>query len=169
MASDAGTPGISDPVSGYRCGGRRRVGGHECARTGGGDRRPRRQWIAQQPIRSEGFLARKGQERLAQLAAIGCADTHDRLLRVAQPFGRNVGRSGGACGGSRRAVVARELTSCTRSLWLARRAAEWAAVKGEVVVVVAGAKHPPNSTTTRPSSGCASRRVESAMRSMRRC
>ena len=94
----------------------------------------------------EGFLARKGQERSAQLAAIAAETRTTVFYESPNRLAATLAALAEVCGGSRRAVVARELTKLHEEL---RRGslvelAEWAGtgVKGEVVVVVAGAEAP---------------------------
>lgn len=94
----------------------------------------------------EGFLARKGQERSAQLAAIAGETRTTVFYESPNRLAATLVALAEVCGGSRRAVVARELTKLHEEI---RRGslvelAEWAGtgVKGEVVVVVAGAEGP---------------------------
>ena len=94
----------------------------------------------------DGFLARKGQERSAQLAAIAAETRTTVFYESPNRLAATLAALAEVCGGSRRAVVARELTKLHEEL---RRGslvelAEWAGtgVKGEVVVVVAGAEAP---------------------------
>jgi len=92
----------------------------------------------------EGFLPRKGRERKERLARIA-AD--DRATVIYEAHGRTASTLrdlAAACGAERRAVVARELTKLheeVRRGGLAQLAdeAETLPVKGEVVIVVAGA------------------------------
>ena len=94
----------------------------------------------------EGFLARKGQERLAQLAAIAAQTRTTVFYESPNRLAATLAALAELCGGSRRAVVARELTKLHEELRRGSLAelAEWAGagVKGEVVVVVAGAEAP---------------------------
>ncbi len=145
LVSDAGTPGISDPgerlvaavaeagievttVPGAGC-------RHRCAR---------QQWIMPSGrFVFEGFLARKGRERSAQLAAIAAEPRTTVFYESPNRVAATLAALAETCGPERRAVVARELTKLHEELrrgTLAELAA-WAAagVKGEVVVVVDGA------------------------------
>ena len=92
----------------------------------------------------EGFLPRKGRERRERLARIA-AD--DRATVIYEAHGRTPGTLrdlAAACGGERRAAVARELTKLHEEIRRDTLAnlADWAEaspVKGEIVIVVAGA------------------------------
>ncbi len=92
----------------------------------------------------EGFLPRKGRERAERLARIA---TDDRATVIYEAHGRTPATLrdlATACGAGRRAVVARELTKLheeVRRGGLAELAdgAEAVPVRGEVVIVVAGA------------------------------
>ncbi len=94
----------------------------------------------------EGFLARKGQERSAQLAAIAAETRTTVFYESPNRLAATLTALAEVCGGSRRAVVARELTKLHEELRRGSLAelAKWAGtgVKGEVVVVVAGAEAP---------------------------
>lgn len=94
----------------------------------------------------EGFLARKGQERAAQLASIAGESRTTVFYESPNRVAATLAALAEACGPERRAVVARELTKLHEEL---RRGtlgelAEWAdgGVKGEVVVVVEGVAAP---------------------------
>ncbi|MEO0493402.1 MAG: 16S rRNA (cytidine(1402)-2'-O)-methyltransferase [Actinomycetota bacterium] len=147
LVSDAGTPGISDP--GERLVAAAVEAGVEVTTVPGpvaaiaaliSSGLPSGRFVF------EGFLARKGQERATQLAAIaGEARTvvfYESPNRVAA----TLAALADVCGPDRRAVVARELTKLHEELRRGSLAelAEWAAVgvKGEVVVVVEGAPAP---------------------------
>ena len=94
----------------------------------------------------EGFLARKGQERAAQLSAIAAERRTTVLYESPNRLEATLAALAETCGPDRRAVVARELTKLHEEL---RRGtlvelADWAGggVKGEIVLVIAGADAP---------------------------
>ncbi|MEM9200138.1 MAG: 16S rRNA (cytidine(1402)-2'-O)-methyltransferase [Actinomycetota bacterium] len=147
LVSDAGTPGISDP-------GERLVAAAVDAEL--------RVTTVPGPVAAiaalvssglpsgrfvfEGFLARKGRDRTAQLAAIAAETRTTVFYESPNRVAATLASLAEICGRERRAVVARELTKLHEEL---RRGpldelAAWAAggVKGEVVVIVAGADAP---------------------------
>ncbi|MEX1294817.1 MAG: 16S rRNA (cytidine(1402)-2'-O)-methyltransferase [Candidatus Limnocylindrales bacterium] len=92
----------------------------------------------------EGFLPRKGRERKERLARIAADDRATVLYEAHGRTAATLRDLADACGGERRAVVARELTKLHEEVRrgdLAGLAEEAAArpVKGEVVIVIAGA------------------------------
>ena len=144
LVSDAGTPGISDP--GERLVAAVAEAGIEVTTVPGpvaaiaalvSSGLPSGRFVF------EGFLARKGQERSAQLAAITVESRTTVFYESPNRVAATLAALAETCGPERRAVVARELTKLHEELrrgTLAELAA-WAAagVKGEVVVVVDGA------------------------------
>ncbi|MEM9521233.1 MAG: 16S rRNA (cytidine(1402)-2'-O)-methyltransferase [Actinomycetota bacterium] len=147
LVSDAGTPGISDP-------GERLVAAAVDAEL--------RVTTVPGPVAAiaalvssglpsgrfvfEGFLARKGRDRTAQLAAIAAETRTTVFYESPNRVAATLASLAEICGRERRAVVARELTKLHEEL---RRGsldelAAWAAggVKGEVVVIVDGADAP---------------------------
>ncbi|HEY5251067.1 MAG TPA: 16S rRNA (cytidine(1402)-2'-O)-methyltransferase [Acidimicrobiales bacterium] len=96
----------------------------------------------------EGFLARRGSDRRRRLEALA---TEERTTVIHEAPGRlaaTLADLAGACGGERAVVVARELTKLHEEVWrgtLAEGAQAFAVreVRGEVVVVLAGAEPPP--------------------------
>ena len=147
LVSDAGTPGISDP-------GERLVAaaievGVEITTVPGpvaaiaalvSSGLPSGRFVF------EGFLARKGQERTAQLSAIATESRTTVFYESPNRVAATLAALGEACGPERRAVVARELTKLHEELRRGSLAelAVWASagVKGEVVVVVDGVATP---------------------------
>jgi 16S rRNA (cytidine1402-2'-O)-methyltransferase len=95
----------------------------------------------------EGFLARRGTERRQRLEPLA---TEERTTVIYEAPGRlaaTLADLAGVCGGDRAVVVARELTKLHEEVWrgtLHQAAEEFAAreVRGEVVVVLAGAAAP---------------------------
>jgi 16S rRNA (cytidine1402-2'-O)-methyltransferase len=92
----------------------------------------------------EGFLPRKGRERRERLARVAADDRATVLFEAPGRTAATLGDLAEACGPSRQAAVARELTKLheeVRRGSLGQLAAEAAAtpVRGEVVIVVAGA------------------------------
>ena len=144
LVSDAGTPGISDP--GERLVAAVAEAGIEVTTVPGpvaaiaalvSSGLPSGRFVF------EGFLARKGQERSAQLAAIAVESRTTVFYESPNRVAATLVALGEACGPERRAVVARELTKLHEELRRGTLAelAVWASagVKGEVVVVVDGA------------------------------
>ena len=143
LVSDAGTPGISDP--GERLVAAVAEAGIEVTTVPGpvaaiaalvSSGLPSGRFVF------EGFLARKGQERSAQLAAIAVESRTTVFYESPNRVAATLAALAEACEPERRAVVARELTKLHEEL---RRGtldelAVWAStgVKGEVVVVVDG-------------------------------
>ncbi len=147
LVSDAGTPGISDP--GERLVAAAVEAGVDVTTVPGpvaavaalvASGLPSGRFVF------EGFLARKGHERSAQLAAIGAEPRTTVLYESPNRLAATLDALGEVCGPDRRAVVARELTKLHEELrrGTLEELAAWAAdgVKGEVVVVVAGADAP---------------------------
>jgi 16S rRNA (cytidine1402-2'-O)-methyltransferase len=92
----------------------------------------------------EGFLPRKGRERVERLARVAADDRTTVIYEAPSRTEATLRDLAGACGPDRRAAVARELTKLheeVRRGTLADLAAEAASrpVKGEVVIVLAGA------------------------------
>ncbi|MEM8708176.1 MAG: 16S rRNA (cytidine(1402)-2'-O)-methyltransferase [Actinomycetota bacterium] len=144
LVSDAGTPGISDP--GERLVAAAVDAGIEVTTVPGpvaaiaalvSSGLPAGRFVF------EGFLARKGQERSAQLASIAGEARTTVFYESPNRVAATLAALAEVCGDDRRAVVARELTKLHEELRRGTLAelADWAAegVKGEVVVVVEGA------------------------------
>ncbi|NDH84400.1 MAG: 16S rRNA (cytidine(1402)-2'-O)-methyltransferase [Actinobacteria bacterium] len=144
LVSDAGTPGISDP--GERLVAAVAEAGIEVTTVPGpvaaiaalvSSGLPSGRFVF------EGFLARKGQERSAQLEAIAVESRTTVFYESPNRVAATLAALAEACGPDRRAVIARELTKLHEELRRGTLAelALWASagVKGEVVVVVDGA------------------------------
>jgi 16S rRNA (cytidine1402-2'-O)-methyltransferase len=95
----------------------------------------------------EGFLPRRGVERRRRLEALADEERTTVILEAPGRLAATLAECAAACGPDREVVVARELTKLHEEVWrghLGEAAAEFAAreVRGEVVVVVAGAPPP---------------------------
>jgi 16S rRNA (cytidine1402-2'-O)-methyltransferase len=96
----------------------------------------------------EGFLPRKGAERRRRLAVVAAEQRTTVLLEAPGRLGATLSELAGACGGQRVVAVARELTKLHEEVWrgpLAEAADRFGRtdVRGEVVIVVAGAEPEP--------------------------
>lgn len=150
LVTDAGTPGISDP--GAQLVAEVRAAGHGVVPIPGPSAvttalsaagLPADRWVFL------GFLPRKGTERARLLARIGHEEWATVLFEAPGRLGDLLGDLAAACGGDRRAVVARELTKIHeefRSGTVAELAAAYQSgeetVRGECTVVVEGAPPP---------------------------
>jgi 16S rRNA (cytidine1402-2'-O)-methyltransferase len=95
----------------------------------------------------EGFLPRAGKERRARLASVAAETRTTVLFEAPSRVASTLGDLAAVCGEDRRVAVARELTKLHEEVWRGSLsdAATWAGsapVRGEVVVVVAGAQAP---------------------------
>lgn len=148
LVSDAGTPGISDP--GERLVAAAVEAGVDVTTVPGpvaavaalvSSGLPSGRFVF------EGFLARKGGERTTQLAAIAAESRTTVFYESPNRLAATLAALAETCGPDRRAVVARELTKLHEELrrGTLQELAEWAGdgVKGEIVVVIAGASAPP--------------------------
>ena len=95
----------------------------------------------------EGFLPRRGAERAERLAALAVETRTVVLYEAPHRVARTVADLAGACGGSRRVAVARELTKLHEEVWRgtldeAVGLDELAHPKGEYVLVLEGAPPP---------------------------
>jgi 16S rRNA (cytidine1402-2'-O)-methyltransferase len=95
----------------------------------------------------EGFLPRRGAERRRRLEALADAERTTVILEAPGRLAATLAQCATACGPEREVVVARELTKLHEEVWrgtLGEASAEFAArdVRGEVVVVLAGAPAP---------------------------
>ena len=92
----------------------------------------------------EGFLARSGRDRKAQLAALATEPRTSVLFEAPGRVGATLADLATACGGGRRVAVARELTKLHEEVWRGTldEAVAWAegGVRGEVVLVLAAAQ-----------------------------
>ncbi len=147
MVTDAGTPGISDP--GERLVRRVLDAGHRVSVIPG-PTAPVAALVASGLATNrwcmEGFLPRKGIDRVARLAELGVEERTIVLLESPRRLGATLGDLAGALGGDRWVAVARELTKLHEEMWrgtLAEAVDHYVeAPKGEVVIVVAGAPPP---------------------------
>ena len=92
----------------------------------------------------EGFLPRSGRDRKERMASVAAEPRTTVLFEAPGRVVATVRELADACGGDRRVAVARELTKLHEEIWRGTLAdaAEWAdlrTVRGEVVLVVAGA------------------------------
>ena len=144
MVTDAGTPGISDP--GERLVRRVLDAGHRVSVIPG-PTAPVAALVASGLATNrwcmEGFLPRKGSDRVARLAELGVEERTIVLLESPRRLAATLGDLAGALGGDRSVAVARELTKLHEETWrgtLAGAVDHYVeAPKGEVVIVVAGA------------------------------
>ena len=147
MVTDAGTPGISDP--GERLVRRVLDAGHRVSVIPG-PTAPVAALVASGLATNrwcmEGFLPRKGSDRVARLAELGVEERTIVLLESPRRLAATLGDLAGALGEDRSVAVARELTKLHEETWrgtLAGAVDHYVeAPKGEVVIVVAGA--PPS-------------------------
>lgn len=144
VVTDAGTPGISDP--GERVVAAAVGAGHEVTVVPGpvaGVAALVASGLPTGRFVFEGFLARKGRERDAQLAAIAAETRTVVLYESPNRLASTLAALAERCGEARRGAVARELTKLHEEIrrGTLRELATWAGdgVKGEVVVVVEGA------------------------------
>jgi len=144
MVTDAGTPGISDP--GERLVRRVLDAGHRVSVIPG-PTAPVAALVASGLATNrwcmEGFLPRKGSDRVARLAELGVEERTIVLLESPRRLAATLGDLAEAVGGDRSVAVARELTKLHEETWrgtLAGAVDHYVeAPKGEVVIVVAGA------------------------------
>jgi len=161
LVTDAGMPGVSDP--GYRLVAAAAAAGVAVTAVAGPSAvttalalsgLPTDRWVF------EGFLPRRGGERRARCATLATEPRTLVLLESPHRLAAALADLAAACGGARRAVVARELTKTWEEVVrddLAGLAA-WAAareVRGEVTVVVAGS--PPADDEALPAAELARR------------
>jgi 16S rRNA (cytidine1402-2'-O)-methyltransferase len=151
VVSDAGTPTVSDP--GARLVAAAVAAGAEVTVVPGPSAALAALVVSGLPTARfcfEGFLARRGSERRRRLQALA---TEERTIVIHEAPGRlaaTLSDLAGLCGPDRAVVVARELTKLHEEVWrgtLGRAAQEFGAreVRGEVVVVLAGAEPPADS------------------------
>jgi len=96
----------------------------------------------------EGFLPRSGRDRTARLAVVAAEARTSVLFEAPGRVAGTLGDLASVCGGDRVVVVARELTKLHEEVWRGSLVdgVAWAAdgVRGEVVLVLAGAPAPPD-------------------------
>lgn len=117
----------------------------------------------------EGFLPRSGKDRKVRLAQVAAESRTTVLFESPVRLRSTLVDLADACGGMRRAAVARELTKLHEEIWRGTLAegAEWAAsstVRGEVVVVVEGAVEVAREVDDRLLLAALSRRIENGER-----
>jgi 16S rRNA (cytidine1402-2'-O)-methyltransferase len=148
VVSDAGMPGISDP--GERLVAAAAAAGHTIEVVPGPSAAITALVASGLPAGRfvfEGFLPRKGSGRAERLAAVAAERRTVVLYEAPHRLARTLADLADACGGSRRVVVARELTKLHEELWrgplegAVRRVAE-VEPRGEHVVVLDGAPPP---------------------------
>lgn len=160
VVSDAGTPGISDP--GERLVSAAADAGFEVTVVPGPVAAIAAlvvSGLATGRFVFEGFLARKGQARELQLAAIAEEQRTSIVYESPARLAATLKSLAQVCGEDRRAVVARELTKLHEEIKRGTlvELAAWAdgGVKGEIVLVVAGAQPSPE-----PDDAALSARLE---------
>lgn len=145
VVSDAGMPGISDP--GTRLVRAAIDGGHRIEVVPGPSAVVAAVAISGLPVQRwafEGFLPRKGAERVARLADVANEPRAVVLYEAPHRLGRTLADLVAVCGANRQVAVARELTKLHEEVWRGTlgAAVEWVAdrePRGELVVVLAGA------------------------------
>lgn len=145
LVTDAGTPAISDP--GTRAVAAARQAGAAVTVIPGPSAvtaAAAASGLVEGPFVFEGFLARKGPARRAQLAALAAEPRPTILFLSPHRVLRDLTDLVSACGPGRQVCVARELTKLHEELWwgsLAEAVDRWTQVapRGEFTVVVSGA------------------------------
>jgi 16S rRNA (cytidine1402-2'-O)-methyltransferase len=152
VVSDAGTPGVSDP--GGRLVAAAVADGLVVEAVPGANAALTALIVSGLPMERfcfEGFLPRRGPERHRRIAAIVDEERTILVHESPQRLAATLAELAVACGPDRLVAVARELTKLHEEIWRGslKEAASWFAerpVRGEVVVVIAGA--PPTSLST---------------------
>lgn len=95
----------------------------------------------------EGFLPRSGKQRRVRLAAVAAEPRTVVLFEAPGRVASTLAELARSCGGERRVAVARELTKLHEEIWRGTLSdgvawAQSAPIRGEVVLVVAGASPP---------------------------
>jgi len=145
LVADAGMPGISDP--GERLVAAAVAAGYPVEVVPGPSASLAALVVSGLPagrFAFEGFLPRKGSGRTERLAAVAAEPRTTVLYEAPHRLARTLSDLAAACGGTRRVVVARELTKLHEEVWRGtlEGAAAWAAERrppGEVAIVLAGA------------------------------
>jgi len=147
LVSDAGTPVVSDP--GFRLVRAALDAGHEPDVLPGPNAAVTAlvaSGLAAERFCFEGFLPRKGAERMARLGELAVERRTSILYEAPHRVARTLEDLRAACGGDRAVAVARELTKLHQEVWRGDLdgAVAWAegAPRGEMVVVVGGAPEP---------------------------
>ncbi len=149
VVSDAGTPGVSDP--GARLVAAAAAAGAEVTVVPGPSAVVAALVVSGLPTARfcfEGFLARRGSDRRRRLEAMATEERTSVIYEAPGRLAATLGDLADFCGAQRAVVVARELTKLHEEVWrgtLAEAVAEFAPreVRGEVVVVLAGASPAP--------------------------
>lgn len=106
----------------------------------------------------EGFLPRGGGRRARRLSALAASDATSVIYESPRRLATTLGDLAEACGADRPAAVSREISKLFEETWraplgeLAARAAA-AEVKGEIVIVVAGASSAEEEAAGAPLTG----------------
>jgi 16S rRNA (cytidine1402-2'-O)-methyltransferase len=145
VVTDAGMPGIADP--GERLVRAAAQAGHQVEVVPGPSAAIAALVVSGLPsgrFAFEGFLPRKGSGRGDRLAAVATEPRTIVLYEAPHRLVRTLGDLASACGGSRRVVLARELTKLHEEVWrgtLAEAVARGAEVepRGEYAIVLEGA------------------------------
>ena len=172
LVTDAGTPGVSDPGAALVA--RVRSAGHAVVPLPGASAVTAALSAAGLPADRYlflGFLPRKGAERARLLERIGREEWTTVLFEAPGRVGDLLADLAEACGGTRRAVLARELTkvheefrSGTLEELAASLAGENGAVRGECTVVVEGRAAPPPDDALERARPAAERLLASGVR-----
>lgn len=151
LATDAGTPGISDP--GHRLVAAVIAAGHVVTAVPGASAVLTALTISGLPSDRfvfEGFLPRSGKERSARLALIAAEPRTVVIYEAPHRIERTVTDLSDACGADRPAAVCRELTKLHEEVLrgpLGELVVALGEPRGEYVVVIGGAPESPTPTT----------------------
>ena len=168
LVSDAGMPGISDP--GERLVAAAADAGHRIEVVPGPSAGVTALVMSGLPAGRyvfEGFLPRKGSGRTQRLAALAGERRTIVLYEAPHRVARTLADLAEACGGSRRVVLARELTKLHEEVWRGSLEAAVARCgevepRGEYVVVLDGAPEPDAATDDDVRAAVAAARAEGA-------
>jgi len=167
VVSDAGTPGISDP--GALLVAAAAAAGLPVRVVPGASSVVAALVVSGLPTERycvEGFLPRSGPARRARLASIGADERTTVLLEAPRRLADTLADLLGACG-NRAVAIARELTKVHEEVWRGRLAdavAHFSSgdVRGEIVVVIAGAAPSPPASDDEVAVAVAARLAEGA-------
>lgn len=168
LVSDAGTPGVADP--GERLVAAMVAAGLDVDLVPGPSAPLAALVLSGLPTGRfvmEGFLPRRGPERVARLGGIAAERRTTIILEAPHRVVRTVDDLAAVCGPTRAVALCRELTKLHQDVWrgsLADAAAHLAEVppRGEYVVVVDGAPPPADPTDAELASALASARASGA-------
>lgn len=168
LVTDAGTPGIADP--GARLVGAVVDAGLDVDLVPGPSSPVAALVLSGLPTSRfvmEGFLPRRGPERIARLADLAAERRTSVILEAPHRVVRTVDDLIGACGPTRRVALCRELTKLHQEVWrgtLADAAAHLADVapRGEYVVVLDGAPPPDGPSDAELTAALAAERAAGA-------